>query len=76
MNLDTAAIDVCTPAIIDVQAPIDDCKPVEKHCRPAEGHRSPLEAFETLAIDIAPPAGCPHRFHQGMPGTQPSLAHP
>ena len=56
MNLDTAAIDRCTAAIIDVHASIDVRRPVEKHCRLAMKHCRPHEAFDTLLIDLMRPA--------------------
>ena len=76
MNLDTAATDRCTLAIIDVQPLIDDCKPVEKHCRPAMKHRRPLEAFDTLAIDLMRPGNGLLALRETMRGQRPSLARP
>ena len=57
MNLDTAAIDRCTAAIIDVHAAIDVRRPVEKHCRLAMKHRRPREAFDTPSTHLATPSG-------------------
>ena len=76
MNLDTAATDRCTLAIIDVRPPIDGCKPVEKHCRPAMKHRRPLEAFDTLAIDLMRPGNGLLALRETMRGHQPSLPRP
>lgn len=74
MNLDIAAIDRCSLAIIDVHVSIDVRRPVEKRCRLAMKHRRPLEAFEPLAIDLVCPVSGLLAVREAMPGSPPSPA--